>query len=93
MAERLAGGNIAIALLANTLATGTMPAALILTFASISGAHFNPTVTLMDAWQGGTPWRLAPAYVLAQCVGGIRQFTSGPAELSSSASLSQPSAC
>jgi glycerol uptake facilitator-like aquaporin len=71
MAERLAGGNIAIALLANTLATGAMLVALILTFAGISGAHFNPAVTLMDAWQGGTQWKVAPAYVLAQCAGGI----------------------
>ena len=71
MAERLAGGNIAIALLANTLATGAMLVALILTFGAISGAHFNPAVTLMDAWQGGLQWKLATAYVSAQCAGGI----------------------
>src|SRR5262249_25093389 len=53
MGERLAGGNVAIALLANTLATGAVLVALILTFGPISGAHFNPAVTLTAAWQGG----------------------------------------
>src|ERR1700731_1773644 len=71
MGERLAGGNIAIALLANTLATGAMLVALILTFGPISGAHFNPAVTLADAWQGGLPWREAPGYLAAQTVGGF----------------------
>ena len=51
MGERLAGGNLAIALLANSLATGTMLVALILTFGPVSGAHFNPAVTLAAAWQ------------------------------------------
>jgi glycerol uptake facilitator-like aquaporin len=69
MGERLAGGNIAVALLANTLATGTMLVALILTFGPISGAHFNPAVTLADASQGGLLWREVPGYVLAQIVG------------------------
>jgi glycerol uptake facilitator-like aquaporin len=69
MAERLAGGNVALALLANALATGAGLAALILTFGPISGAHFNPAVTLCDASQGGLPWRQAPAYVLAQLAG------------------------
>ena len=69
MGERLAGGNVAIALLANTLATGAGLVALILTFGSISGAHFNPAVTLADASQGGLAWRDVPAYVLAQCAG------------------------
>lgn len=69
MGERLAGGNIAIALLANTLATGAALVALILTFGPISGAHFNPAVTLADAWQGGLPWKEVPAYVAAQVVG------------------------
>jgi glycerol uptake facilitator-like aquaporin len=69
MGERLAGGNGAIALLANTLATGAMLVALILTFGAISGAHFNPAVTLADASQGGLPWREAPGYVVAQIVG------------------------
>jgi glycerol uptake facilitator-like aquaporin len=69
MGERLAGGNHAVALLANALATGAALAALILTFGSISGAHFNPAVTLADAWQGGLPWRDVPAYVVAQVAG------------------------
>lgn len=69
MGERLSGGNVAIALLANTLATGAMLVALILTFGPISGAHFNPAVTIADASQGGLPWREVPAYVAAQVVG------------------------
>ncbi len=69
MGERLCGGNIAIALLANTLATGAMLVALILTFGPISGAHFNPAVTLADAWQQGIAWRDVPGYVTAQIVG------------------------
>src|SRR5947209_15349694 len=69
MGERLAGGNVAIALLANTLATGAMLVTLILTFGPISGAHFNPCVTLADATQGGLPWREVPGYVAAQLVG------------------------
>lgn len=69
MGERLAGGNVAIALLANTLATGAMLVALILTFGPISGAHFNPAVTLADASQGGLPWREVPSYVSAQLGG------------------------
>jgi glycerol uptake facilitator-like aquaporin len=69
MGERLAGGNVAIALLANSLATGTVLAALILTFGPISGAHFNPAVTLADASQGGIPWREVTAYVGIQIVG------------------------
>ena len=63
MGERLAGGNVAVALLANTLATGAALVALILTFGPISGAHFNPAVTLADASQGGLPWREVPGYV------------------------------
>lgn len=69
MAEQLAGGNIALALLANTVATGAGLVALILTFGPISGAHFNPAVTLADAWQGGLPWRVVPGYLLAQVLG------------------------
>ncbi len=69
MGERLAGGNGAIALLANTLATGAALVALILTFGPISGAHFNPAVTVADASQGGLPWREVPAYIIAQIVG------------------------
>jgi glycerol uptake facilitator-like aquaporin len=69
MGERLAGGNVAIALLANTVATGAGLVALILAFGPISGAHFNPVVTLADAWQGGLPWRDVPGYLAAQFVG------------------------
>ena len=69
MAERLSGGNVALALLANTLATGAALVALILTFGAISGAHFNPAVTLADAWQRGLPWGEVPGYVLAQVLG------------------------
>jgi glycerol uptake facilitator-like aquaporin len=69
MAEKLAGGNVAIALLANTLATGAGLVALILTFGSISGAHFNPAVTIADATQGGLSWREVPVYVGAQIAG------------------------
>ena len=71
MGERLAGGNVAIALLANTIATGAALVALILTFGPISGAHFNPAVTLADAVEHGIPWPEAVAYMLAQCAGGI----------------------
>jgi glycerol uptake facilitator-like aquaporin len=69
MGERLAAGNVAIALLANSIATGGALVAIILTFGHISGAHINPVVTLADAWQGGISWRDVPAYVLAQIAG------------------------
>ncbi len=69
MGERLAGGNVAVALLANTVATGAALVALIFTFGSISGAHFNPAVTLADAWRGGLPWSDVPPYVAAQIAG------------------------
>jgi len=69
MGERLAGGNVAIALLANTMATGAMLVALILTFGPFSGAHFNSAVTLADASQGGLAWREVPVYVAAQISG------------------------
>jgi glycerol uptake facilitator-like aquaporin len=69
MGERLAGGSVGLALLANTLATGAALVALILTFGPVSGAHFNPAVTLADASQGGVPWRDVPGYLAAQIVG------------------------
>lgn len=69
MGERLAGGNVAIALLANTLATGAALVALILTFGPISGAHFNPAVTLANASQGGVRWREVLSYIVAQVSG------------------------
>jgi glycerol uptake facilitator-like aquaporin len=71
MGEKLAGGNVAIALLANTIATGAALIALICTFGSISGAHFNPVVTLSEAISGGLPWKDASAYTVVQIVGGI----------------------
>jgi glycerol uptake facilitator-like aquaporin len=69
MGEQLAGGNVAIALLANTLATGAALVALILTFGPISGAHMNPAVSLATAMEGELPWRDVPAYIAAQVAG------------------------
>ena len=69
MGERLAGGSVGLALLANTVATGAVLVALILTFGPISGAHFNPAVTLSVAWERGLSWRDAFGYVTAQ-IGG-----------------------
>jgi glycerol uptake facilitator-like aquaporin len=60
MGERLSAGNVAIALLANTLATGAALVALIFTFGEISGSHFNPAVSLAVAWRGGLAWREVP---------------------------------
>lgn len=71
MGERLAGGNIAIALLANTIATGAGLGALILTFGPLSGAHFNPAVTLAEALLGRFSWAQVPAYWLAQVGGAL----------------------
>ena len=70
MGERLAAGNVAIALLASTVATGAALVALILALGPISGAHLNPVVTLTDAWQGGLPWADVPSYILSQVAGG-----------------------
>jgi glycerol uptake facilitator-like aquaporin len=69
MGERLAGANVAITLLANSIATGTALVALILTFGPISGAHFNPAVTISFASQRELKWRDAAAYVVGQ-IGG-----------------------
>src|SRR5271156_498664 len=71
MGERLAAGNVAIALLANTIATGAALVALILSFGPISGAHFNPAVTFVDAIEDGVSWKDAACYIPAQCFGGI----------------------
>ena len=71
MAERLAGGNLALALLANTAATGGALIALITTFGSLSGAHFNPVVTFASAWTGSLAWHEAPYYLIAQFLGGV----------------------
>jgi glycerol uptake facilitator-like aquaporin len=69
MGERLAGGNVAIALLANTVATGAALSVLILTLGPVSGAHFNPVVTLVEAWQHRLEWRSVPVYLAAQFAG------------------------
>lgn len=71
MAERLAGGNVAVALLGNTLATGAMLFVLIGMLGPISGAHFNPAVSLVAAWRGDLGWREAAGYTLAQVACGI----------------------
>ncbi len=71
MGERLAGGNVAIALLGNTVATGAALVVLITIFGPLSGAHFNPAVTLVFAVRREIGWALAGAYILAQLVGGI----------------------
>ena len=69
MGERLAAGNIGIALLANSLATGAALVALILAFGPVSGAHFNPMVSIADAMQGGVRWPAAAGYAVAQLAG------------------------
>lgn len=71
MAERLAGGSVGLALLANTVATAAALVALILTFGPLSGAHFNPAVTLALALRGDARWREVPAYVVAQFAGAV----------------------
>lgn len=69
MAERLAGGNAAVALLANAVATGAALFVLITVFGPISGAHFNPVVSVAFAIRKELPWRLTPGYVVAQIIG------------------------
>jgi len=71
MAERLSGGNVALALLANVLSIGAVLAALILAFAPISGAHMNPVVSLMSAINRELPWRDAAVYAVAQISGAL----------------------
>ncbi|HKT24892.1 MAG TPA: MIP/aquaporin family protein [Terriglobales bacterium] len=71
MGERLSNGNVAIALLTNTVATGAALVALILAFGPISGAHFNPAVSLADAMEGGLTWAQSFSYVAAQIAGGV----------------------
>jgi glycerol uptake facilitator-like aquaporin len=71
MAQRLSGGNVAIALLANTIATGGVLLCLIAALGPISGAHFNPAVSLADAIRGGLPWKELPIYVTAQLIGAV----------------------
>jgi glycerol uptake facilitator-like aquaporin len=69
MAERLAGGNLAVALIANTGATVAVLATLIALLGPVSGAHFNPAVSLVQALRGALPWRDAGAYALVQVLG------------------------
>ena len=71
MGERLSGGNAALALLANTLATGAALAVLIIVFRPVSGAHLNPVVSLSEAFRGGITWKDAWLYITAQISGGI----------------------
>lgn len=71
MGERLSGGNMALALLANSIATGAVLVTLIFTFAPISGAHFNPAVSMAAALEGSFPWRRVGAYVAAQLLGAV----------------------
>ena len=71
MAERLASGNAALALLCNTIPTGAILGVLILIFGPISGAHFNPAVTLAFASRGKLPWAIAGLYIMTQIVGAI----------------------
>ena len=71
MAERLSGGNVALALLGNTLPTGAMLAVLILIFGATSGAHFNPAVSAVFAWRGALSWRDCALFVMAQVAGAI----------------------
>jgi glycerol uptake facilitator-like aquaporin len=71
MGERLASGSVGLALLCNTIATGAMLVAMILTFGPISGAHMNPVVTLSAAWQGELSWQDAGRYVAAQLAGAL----------------------
>ena len=71
MGERLSGGNIALALLCNSIATGGALAALILAFGNASGAHFNPVVTISEAVKGSTALQSVPAYLVGQFGGGL----------------------
>jgi len=71
MAEKLAGGNVALALLANAIATGAIAGRAILILAPVSGAHFNPAVSLAFALRGELPWLAAAEYIAAQIVGGV----------------------
>lgn len=71
MAQTLSGGNVALALLCNTIATGAILVVLILMFAPVSGAHFNPAVTLALALRGETAWTDAAIYIAVQIAGAI----------------------
>jgi glycerol uptake facilitator-like aquaporin len=71
MAQRLAGGNMALALLCNALATGAILPVLILIFGPVSGAHFNPAVSIAFLIQGAIGWRIAALYIACQIAGGL----------------------
>lgn len=71
MAAKLAGGNEAVALLGNTIPTGAILVVLITILGPVSGAHFNPAVTLVFSANGSFPWREALPYIAAQCLGGV----------------------
>jgi glycerol uptake facilitator-like aquaporin len=71
MADRLAGGNLAVALLGNTIPTGAILVVLITILGPVSGAHFNPAVTLVFAGRREMPWGEVAPYIVAQCVGGV----------------------
>ncbi len=71
MAQKLAGGNVALALLGNTIPTGCILVVLILIFGPLSGAHFNPAVSIAFAWRGELPWSDAAGYIAAQIAGAI----------------------
>jgi glycerol uptake facilitator-like aquaporin len=71
MAQRLCGGNVGLALLANAIATAGALVAIILAFGPVSGAHLNPAVTLADAWQGGVAWTMVAPYIVAQVAGAL----------------------
>jgi glycerol uptake facilitator-like aquaporin len=71
MGEKLSGGNLALALLGNTLPTGAILVVLILIFGLLSGAHFNPAVSLAFAWRGELAWRELAPYIAAQIIGGV----------------------
>lgn len=71
MGDSLSDGSMGLALLANSIATGLALAVLIFALGPLSGAHFNPAVTLAFCLRGDTPWRVAPAYVAVQVIGGV----------------------
>ena len=71
MAQRLSGGNVALALLCNTLATGAILTVIILVFGPLSGAHFNPAVSVAFALRGELPWRTTAIYIAVQVLGAI----------------------
>jgi glycerol uptake facilitator-like aquaporin len=84
MAQKLAGGNVALALLCNTIATGAILVVLILIFAPLSGAHFNPAVSVAFALRHELPWSIAAGYIAAQTFGAIASVWGGPSHVRAS---------